>query len=44
MCLRVWERGLESNNNNKMEVRGIVVIIDIAHTIRVIDVGQMMKP
>jgi hypothetical protein len=44
MCLRIWERGFESNNSNKMEVRGIVAKIDIAHTIRAIDARKMMKP
>jgi hypothetical protein len=44
MCLRVWERGFESNNINKMEVRKIVATIDIAHTIRVVDARKMMKP
>jgi hypothetical protein len=34
MCLRVLERGFGNNNSNKMEVRGIVATINIAHIIR----------
>jgi hypothetical protein len=40
---RVWEGGFESNNNNEMVTRRVVVRTNITPTIKAIDVGKMMK-
>jgi hypothetical protein len=44
VCFKVWEGRFESNNSNETMVRGVVATIDITCTIRVVDVGKMVKP
>jgi len=44
VCFKVWEGRFKSNNSNEMVVRGVVATIDITCTIRVVDVGMMVKP
>ncbi len=43
MCFRVWEGGFESCNSNEMVARGVVATVDITRTVRVVDVGKMVK-
>ncbi len=49
MCSRVWDGGFENNNSNEMMARGVVGTTDITrtikvtHTIKVIDIGKMVK-
>jgi hypothetical protein len=43
MSFRVWEKGFESSNSNKMVARGVVAPTDITRIVRVVDVGKMVK-
>ncbi len=44
MCIRIWERGFESNNSNEMVARGAIATTNITHIGRAIDAGKIMKP
>ncbi len=43
MCSKVLRGGFENNNSNEMMARGVVGTTDITRTIKVIDVGKMVK-
>jgi hypothetical protein len=40
---QVWEGGFESNNSDDMVARRVVTKTNISRTIRIIDVGEMVK-
>ncbi len=44
MCFRIWEGGFENNNGNEMLARGAIARTYKACTIKVVDVGKMVKP